>query len=216
MKHYISEKIKLYHIVHLDNLKTVLEHRGLLCDAELRRRRILITTIGMNKIKRRRLEEIRVKTYPDLFVGDCVPFYFCPRSIMLYLIARGNHPELGYRGGQENIIHMVADFDKVVAWARMTGRRYVFTISNAGSYYLDDFTEKKDLCRINWQAVNSRYWKDCIEEKQAEFLLEYEFPFELVEKIGVFSHEQRQNVVKIFSENCLKSPEVTVERTWYY
>ena len=58
------------------------------------------TAIGMNSIKQRRLNST-LNSYPNLRIGDCVPFYFCPRSIMLYLIHQANHPELRYRGGQD-------------------------------------------------------------------------------------------------------------------
>jgi hypothetical protein len=43
------------------------------------------TTIGMDSIKQRRLTK-SLNSHPDLRVGDCVPFYFCPRSVMLYNI----------------------------------------------------------------------------------------------------------------------------------
>ncbi len=39
----------------------------------------------MTEIKRRRLFEIDVQCHPDTMVGDYVPFYFCPRSIMLFI-----------------------------------------------------------------------------------------------------------------------------------
>ncbi len=47
--------------------------------------------------RRRRLP---VPCHPGTWVGDYVPFYFCPRSVMLYVISRKNHPSLTYRGGQ--------------------------------------------------------------------------------------------------------------------
>ncbi len=58
------------------------------------------TTIGMNNIKQRRLNELALKNDQGLRVGACVPFYFCARSVMLYLIDRANDAELAYRGGQ--------------------------------------------------------------------------------------------------------------------
>ena len=67
----------------------------------------------MNQIKERRLKELTLSSHPGLHVGDCVPFYFCPRSIMLYLIYRANHPELAYRGGQKPIVHLEADLQQV-------------------------------------------------------------------------------------------------------
>ncbi|MBE7527723.1 MAG: DUF4433 domain-containing protein [Burkholderiales bacterium] len=35
---------------------------------------------GVAQIKQRRLTSC-LNSYPDLRVGDCVPFYFCPRSV---------------------------------------------------------------------------------------------------------------------------------------
>lgn len=72
----------------------------------------------MNGIKQRRLSELRLISHPDLHVGDCVPFYFCPRSIMLYLINQANHPDLQYRGGQGPIIHFEVDLHASVTWAQ--------------------------------------------------------------------------------------------------
>lgn len=40
----------------------------------------------MSEIKRRRLEEIPVDCCSGRMVGEFVPFYFCPRSVMLFVI----------------------------------------------------------------------------------------------------------------------------------
>ena len=69
----------------------------------------------MSEIKQRRLTN-PVKCRPGLSVGECVPFYFCPRSVMLYVIHMANHPELKYRGGQGAIVHLEAGlYEAVVA-----------------------------------------------------------------------------------------------------
>ena len=118
---------KLYHIAHVDRLPSIVADQCLWSDREVVRRVPPGTTIGMNSIKQRRLNELHLSSHPALFVGDCVPFYFCPRSVMLYLIYQGNHPELGYRGGQAPIVHFEADLHAVVAWADAQARR-VLTI----------------------------------------------------------------------------------------
>ena len=64
-----------------------------------------------------------------------MPFYFCPRSVMLFVIHRANHPELTYRGGQEPIIHFEADLHTVIRWAEANGTRWAFSLSNAGANY---------------------------------------------------------------------------------
>jgi hypothetical protein len=67
-----------------------------------------------------------------LYVGECVPFYFCPRSVMLYMFHMRNHRDIEYRGGQEPILHLMADLRRAVEWAGQNGLRWAFTNSNAG------------------------------------------------------------------------------------
>ena len=92
-------------------------------------------SIGMTEIKRRRLYEIAVSCHPDTMVGEYVPFYFCPRSIMLYIIHMGNHPDMDhYRDGQGPIVHLQVDLESAVDWADQHGVRWAFSDRNAGSY----------------------------------------------------------------------------------
>ena len=128
---------KIYHIVHVDRLSSILQDGGLYCDAHVIRNALPGTTIGMSGIKERRLTH-PLSSYPDLHVGDCVPFYFCPRSVMLYLIWKANHPDLAYRGGQKPIIHLAANLRDAVDWAATQPKRWVFTTTNAGSAFFDD------------------------------------------------------------------------------
>jgi len=51
------------------------------------------------------------------------------------------------------------------------------------------------LDEIDWDAVQARQWQNRKERKQAEFLLEHSFPFQLVERIGVRSRIQYQQVL---------------------
>ncbi|EGU38810.1 hypothetical protein VII00023_15051, partial [Vibrio ichthyoenteri ATCC 700023] len=129
---------KIFHIVHVDRLASILGSNGLLCDAQIIAQQAAGTTIGMNTIKHRRLTELTLDSHPDLYVGQCVPFYFCPRSIMLYVIHRADSDELAYKGGQGPIIHLQADLNATVQWAQRQGHRWAFTLSNAGSYYFED------------------------------------------------------------------------------
>jgi hypothetical protein len=75
----------------------------------------------MSEIKRRRLEELEVDCHPGTKVGAYVPFYLCPRSMMLFLLHKGNHVDLTYTGGQRPIVHLQADLRRVVEWAESEG-----------------------------------------------------------------------------------------------
>jgi len=207
---------KIYHIVHVDRLPSIIASGCLLCDAEIVRRDPPGTTIGMNGIKQRRLNELTLTSYPELHVGDCVPFYFCPRSVMLYLIYQGNHPEMTYRGGQGPIIHLEADLRQTVAWAEANGQRWAFTLSNAGAYYFEDRCSLAQLNEIDWAAVQATNWRGPLKEgKQAEFLVAQRFPWELVSRIGVRTQQVHAQVGTAL-QAAGHRPRVEIKPEWYY
>lgn len=211
---------KIYHIVHVDRLPSIITDGFLWCDAEIVNRAPPGTTIGMNQIKQRRLNELTLSSYPQLYVGACTPFYLCSRSIMLYLIHRGN-PDLDYRGGQGPIIHLEADLQQTVAWANQNNRRWVFTLSNAGAYYFEDRNDLGQLDEIAWDAVQTNRWsgngisRSIKEGKQAEFLIEHSFPWELVSRIGVSSALIHRQVSEALQAAAHKPP-VEIQTSWYY
>lgn len=206
---------KIYHIVHVDRLPSIIRDDWLWCDAEILRRSTPGTTIGMNQIKERRLSELTLTSHPDLYVGECVPFYFCPRSIMLYLIYRGNHPELSYRGGQGAIVHLEADLLQTVAWAKKHDQRWAFTLSNAGASYFEDRCDLSHLGEIDWDAVQADDWRECKEGKQAEFLIERQFPWKLVSRIVVRSPQVCDQARAAVGATAL-TPPIEIRADWYY
>lgn len=209
----IPSKPKIYHIVHVDRLPSIIADGFLWCDAKMQENPRPGTTIGMSTIKERRLSN-RLNSRPGLCVGDCVPFYFCPRSVMLYLIDRQN-PELSYRDGQEPIVHLEADVQEVADWAERDKRRWAFTLSNAGSRYFTDRCKLDQLSEIDWEAVQARIWKNRKERKQAEFLVERSFPWILVQRIGVCS-AQTQRQVRQALMTASYQPTVQLKPCWYY
>lgn len=208
---------KIYHIVHVDRLESILDCGGLLSDAQIVADGAPGTTIGMGSIKKRRLESITLDSHPGLYVGQCVPFYFCPRSVMLYLLYRANHPELTYRGGQGPIVHLEADLRRAVRWAEKHKKRWAFTSSNAGSYFFDDYADLDRLDEIDWDAVGSLQWAgEHREGKQAEFLIEDGFPWSLVERIGTSSERVYRQVENLLPRDGSYRPRVEVMADWYY
>lgn len=68
---------KIYHIVNVDRLPSIISSGQLFCDSTIVGMDAAGTTIGMGTIKARRFE-LPVKCYADAKVADFVPFYFCP------------------------------------------------------------------------------------------------------------------------------------------
>jgi ssDNA thymidine ADP-ribosyltransferase, DarT len=110
-----------------------------------------------------------------------------------------------------------ADLHRVVAWAESEGRRWAFSNGNAGTRYTRFFNNLEELEALDWQAIATTVWKDPIvkEHKQAEFLVEESFPWELIERIGVFDKEIAERAASVLSEAALR-PEVVVAGNWYY
>jgi len=191
------------------------------CDAQVVQRNLNGTVIGMATIKRRRLMDIKLPSHPDLYVGQCVPFYFCARSVMLYLLHRSNHSGVSFKGGQGAILHLEADLKSAVRWALQRGKRWAFTLSNAGAFYFEDRSSLDALVELDWHAISTKQWSGrgvdrlVKERKQAEFLIERCFPWSLVQRIGVQNQTVYTMVMTALSQTSHK-PQVEIKPDWYY
>jgi ssDNA thymidine ADP-ribosyltransferase, DarT len=213
MTHPLGQKI--YHIVHWDRIRPIAAAGGLLSDVELGLANPG-TTIGMSDIKARRLR-LDVTCYDDLKVGACVPFYFCPRSVMLYLLHRSNHPNLNYNQGQTPIVHLEFDLKEVREWAEAQPLRWAFTTSNAGAFYTEHYSDVAEMKNINWRSVEAANWRDSAikEAKQAEFLVEKNVPWKLIQRIGVYDKDMVQRVSRAIPLDAHR-PTIAILPNWYY
>lgn len=87
----------IFHITHVKNLAGIIEAGFLFSDSACRAGSAKPVNIGYSHIKDRRLKR-KVPCAAKGTLGDYVPFNFCPRSVMLYVVSRGHDD---YQGGQE-------------------------------------------------------------------------------------------------------------------
>ena len=207
---------KIYHITPVSNLPQIIADGELHSYAVIAARGGPPTAVGLPGIKERRLE-LPVKCHPDTRVGEYVPFYFCPRSVMLYIFFKANHPELTYRDGQGPIIHLQADLANTVDWAEANNRMWAFSLANAGARYTDFECDLARLDQVDWDAVANNDFRDSEvkEGKQAEFLTHASFPWALVERIGVHSQTVRVQVEAAL-QNVANPPSLEIRRDWYF
>lgn len=161
-----------------------------------------------NYIKQRRLVR-PVKVAAGGMIGQYVPFNFCPRSVMLYVIYCGHDD---YGGGQDRVLHLISDIETI----RLGNQHCFFTDIHADLDYaeqLDDFTSINEL-DIN-RIINERYWQDFKEEKQAEFLAFESVQWGAIRQIGVKSQVVADEVNALL-QNARHKPEVLVMPQWYY
>lgn len=208
---------KIYHITHVENLTAIVTEGYLVSDITMMQRGGPKQTIGMSAIKRRRIEALEVDCHPGTKVGDYVPFYYCPRSVMLYVLHCANHPDLAYRGGQEPIVHLEADVYTVVRRVEADGLRWAFSLSNAGAYYTEFRARLDQLDELDWSAIAASDFRatEVKERKQAEFLVQKHFPFDLIERIGVRSAAVRRQVADALAGSTHRPP-IEVRPDWYF
>jgi hypothetical protein len=200
----------IYHITHVNNLQGIIAEGGLHCDRAAQD--LKSVNIGHQHIKQRRLNR-PVPLPPGGTVGEYVPFYFAPRSPMLYVINRGGVE--GYAEGQRPVIYLRSTVEAV----EEAGLCWVFTEGHADMDFTDFFNDLKDLDKVDWPLMQSRYWHDTNDgpdrkrRRQAEFLVHNFFPWELVSYIGVYDRSIAETVGEIIKGG---SPAVGIQRGWYY
>lgn len=204
----------IYHITHIDNLAPILEHGGLLCHASRAQLELPQVSIAHQTIQdRRATTNVPLASYGTLH--DYVPFYFAPRSPMLYTINRGNVE--GYTEGQTPILHLVVAAERIV----QEKLSFVFTDGHAIISFSHFYNDLRELHQIDWQVMQSRYWRDTLEDndrkrrRSAEFLVHRFVPWALIQEIGVINKTVATRVEQILKEQAHR-PLVKIRGEWYY
>lgn len=202
-------KTNIYHITDIENLPAIIAAGGLRSDVALAGDDVNPEVIGYAHIKHRRMHETRIPCCGNRFVGEFVPFYYCPRSPMLYTINRGNTGRPA--GCQRTILHLVS----TVADGIATGRQWAISDGNAGAVYPSFFGDAAALDDLDWDAIGTRLWQGRTNQKSAEFLVADEFPWTSIRLIGCFNDEVAARVRSLL-EGQAHRPEVRTMTTWYY
>ena len=200
--------VKVSHITHIDNLGSILQQSCLWSDDKRLELGLVNQNIGYNHIKQRRLVR-PVNVAAGGAIGQYVPFNFCPRSVMLFVIYKG-HPD--FQGGQDRVLHLISDTDTI----RFSNQHCFFTDIHADLDYaeqIDDFDRigELDIQRI----INEKYWQDFKEEKQAEFLAFESVQWTTIKQIGVKTEALAGEVNALLQAEQHK-PEVVIRPEWYY
>lgn len=198
-----------FHITHADNLANIVCEGRLWCDAERIARGLASTNIGYSHIKARRMRH-PVTVSAGGTLGNYVPFNFCPRSVMLYVVSQGHE---NYREGQQPIVHLVSSIETI----RATGRPWFFTDRHADLGYANQFDTPDKLNEVDWSVMSLTYWSEpeVKEKRQAEFLVHEWCPWEAIETIGVMDQAMAARVDAAIA-GAGHMPRVEVHRDWYY
>lgn len=203
----------IYHITDLANLARIDERGEMVCMETLRAEGIEFKSIAYERIQGQRAG-IEVPIGPKGCLHDYVPFYFAPRSPMLYTINRGNVP--GCPNGQRDVIYLVTSAESI----KNSGLDYVFTDGHGIMEVTRFFDDLNSLDQVDWDIMRARYWRDTNEDgdrrrrRQAEFLVHERMPLDLLAAIGVRNQSQVA-LVRAAMPSCT-DVKVLVKPEWYY
>lgn len=183
------------------------------CDRSCNASGIEPVSIAYQDLKAKRSEwPVRVARGGTL--ADYAPFYFAPRSPMLYAIAGGW--VAGYSGGQVEVAHMVFSANELAR-----GDEFVITDGHAATSLSEQFDDFARLDEVDWDIMRDRYWRDTDDDgdrkrrRQAEFLVFGSVPFHAVKQIGVMT-EAVASEVRDELQGASDQPRIVVRPDWYY
>jgi ssDNA thymidine ADP-ribosyltransferase, DarT len=199
----------IYHITHIKNLPGILNASCLWSDARRIRHGFEVENIGYPHIKKRRLKRV-VPVAAGGVLGDYVPFNFCPRSVMLFVVNKG-HPDYG--GGQDEIVHLRSTARTAIS----TGRPWAFTDRHADLDYAEYHDDLAELDDVAWDVMPLAYWSEpqTKEVRQAEFLVHDWLQWGAILEVGVINDAMAARVRSLLGPST-KTPVVSVRRSWYY
>lgn len=207
------EKIWLYRIIHISNLDYILKNG--IYTSESPNFDPNFKNIGDTSLINYR-KNIAACDPPGGNLSEYIPFYFGPRSPMLFQIAKGyedipKHP-------QEDIIYLITSFNQV----KLHQLEYFFTDGNARSETANKYNSEHNFQNLDWTTIYGTYWKsdetDLLrkQKKQSEFLVKNYMPITCIEYIGVYNDVAKQNVLHLLINSNLNIPVKVSPAKLYY
>lgn len=204
----------LYHFTHVEHLPSLVDH-GLLSDTGAQQHQLVQVDVGDQRVKERRRRR-SVPVAPWGVVADYVPFYFAPRSPMMYKIHKGSVPT--YDKGCDDLVYLVTTVERLMA----EQLSLVFTDRNAAmsvAAFTNDLAEMEHM--IDWPLMRARMWHNTAEEpdrmerRMAECLVHQHVPWtaftEVVTKTPACARLAGKFLAMVGAEVCVR-----VVPGWYY
>ena len=215
----------IFHITAETNLQNIFRSGGLFCKNSMRNNYIAHADIAYQSAQATRAIK-QVPVFPNGVLHDYVPFYFAPRSPMLYAVHTGSVEGCSYR--QDQIVHLVSSVNRVVH------SRIPFVFYNYCATCLDAraFNDLIHFGEIDWPLFYGpptldgycKFWKDDLDNPRwlrrkatrgAEFLAYQSLPLCLVFQIGVANAAALDRVAAMCQGVNRQIP-VGVKSEWYY
>ncbi len=210
---WVQGETAAYHITHVENLVSIVRGGGLDCDNGCAAAGIEPISIAYASLKEQRART-PVKVAAGGTLADYVPFYYGPRSPMLYTIWRGNVSE--YDGPEEEILHLVCSVEDMAE-----SGRFAITNRHPITALAEQFDDLAALDDLDWPLMNAKLWRDTDQDgdrkfrRQAEFLVHRRVPVEAIRLVGTMTEKVAERAATLLA-SLPNPPAVVVRKGWYY
>ncbi len=194
-----SERTYCYRITHINNLSLLLQN-GIVNKHHSNANKNYIEIGNPEIIDVRSTTPVRIYNYG--MIGDYVPFYFTPKSIMLYNIITGYwHPLVPKRNRSEILVIrcLIAELAMLPQW--------FFTDGQANKNFTKHFNDLALLDVVDWKSIRESNFKNDVDDPdrarkyQAEFLVHGQVPLTSVESLNVYNNQAAIIVNSILKQN---------------
>jgi hypothetical protein len=203
---------QIFRITHINNLPFILR-AGLHCPTAVIQDPAF-TPIGFPTLIEYRKERV-VPIAPGGTLADYVPFYFWPKSPMLYVIHKGNDPEV-IKTPQQDIIYLVSSLEAL----QTSACQFVFTDRHAKLDYANFYNKPGEVNLLNWELIKTDQWArshgpERMEMKQAECLVYQHVPLTAIIGIAVLNQAANDLTSQYLTEAGVQIP-VKVKPEFYF
>jgi hypothetical protein len=215
---------RIFHITALDNLADICATGALLSKSIGATKGISYTNIAHEGAQGARAQR-PVLNPPGGMIHDYVPFYFAPRSPMLFALNGGGVKGCDLR--QADIVH----FESTVQNVASLGQPIVFYDRNATLQHSQGYSDLTKLDSVvAWDLLTEAptldgycmYFKDMQpkrpdrrERRMAEFLVKSSVPLSAMTRLGVMNSERQSQAQRILNQTATPL-HVTVMPDWYF
>jgi len=207
-----ATKARIFRITHIDNLAWLLDH-GLHCQNGEEKDPDFVGIGTQNLIDKRQHRPVPID--PGGILGDYVPFYFTPYSIMMLNIKTGYNGVVKRPNGE--IIILVSSIHRLVE----LDVPFVFTTGHAYLAETEYFNSIDDLERVDWALLQSRNFKRDPDDPgkqaryQAEALVHRKMPVDALLGIACYNAEGKKVAEEQVGQREL-ALNVKVLPNWYF
>lgn len=201
----------IFRVTHMDNLPWILDH-GLHC-ASSDVRDPGFVEIGLRDLIERRARQ-PVQAPPGGALCDYIPFYFTPRSVMLFNIVTGHRVPLVV---PERLVILVTSVGTLAA----NGLRFLLTDRHASLAYVRFADDASGLDRVDWRILQASDFQrgeedpEKIDRYQAEALVHRHVPPAAIERLVCYGPEQAKRVGQELAGRGLAHT-VEVQKGWFF